>query len=204
MNVLKPHLRTTIETLLGRGVSQREIERRTGVDRKTIRRYAASANSSTPATGSESVASQTPPPWPPGWEGPDLPETTPTEALTASQPAAGGQTGAVSACEAHREWIESQVRLDPALDVDREVDLRLRFGSAEHGLPPHSRRIARTRSSKLSIRGRLDYPLFQRTANLRMSSYATRGTTVRGPPRTFMIYWSRVVCESGSARRTLA
>lgn len=52
MNVLKLHLRTTVETLLGRGVSHREIERRTGVDRKTIRRYARSANSSTPATGS--------------------------------------------------------------------------------------------------------------------------------------------------------
>ncbi len=38
MNVLKPNLRITIETLLLRGESQREIERRTGVDRKTIRR----------------------------------------------------------------------------------------------------------------------------------------------------------------------
>lgn len=37
-DVLKPHLRTTIETLLARGVTQREIERRTGVDRKTIRK----------------------------------------------------------------------------------------------------------------------------------------------------------------------
>ena len=111
MNVLKPHLRTTIETLIGRGVSQREIERRTGVDRKTIRRYAASANSSTPATGSESLESQTPPPRPPGWEGAELPESTPGAALTATQPSAGGQTTAVSACEPHRKWIESQVRL---------------------------------------------------------------------------------------------
>ena len=101
MNVLKPHLRTTIETLLVHGVSQREIERRTGVDRKTIRRYAALANSSTPATGSETLGWQTPPPWPPGWEGADRPETKP----------AGGPTAAVSACEAHRKWIESQVRL---------------------------------------------------------------------------------------------
>jgi transposase len=107
VNVLKPHLRSTIETLLRRGVSQREIELRTGVDRKTIRRYAALANSSTPATGSESLESQTPPPRPPGWEGADLPETT----LTATQPSAGGQTAAVSACEVHRKWIESQVQL---------------------------------------------------------------------------------------------
>jgi transposase len=40
MNVLKPDLQTTIKTLLKKGVSQREIERKTGIDRKTIRRYA--------------------------------------------------------------------------------------------------------------------------------------------------------------------
>ena len=36
MNVLKPHLRITVATLLRGGASQREIERMTGVDRKTI------------------------------------------------------------------------------------------------------------------------------------------------------------------------
>ena len=45
MNVLKAHLRITIATLLASGTSQREIEKRTGVDRKTIRRYARVANS---------------------------------------------------------------------------------------------------------------------------------------------------------------
>jgi transcriptional regulator with XRE-family HTH domain len=40
MNVLKPDLQATIKTLLGRGWSQREIERKTRIDRKTIRRYA--------------------------------------------------------------------------------------------------------------------------------------------------------------------
>ena len=39
MNVLKPHLQTTIWTLLDAGASQREIERVTGIDRKTIRAY---------------------------------------------------------------------------------------------------------------------------------------------------------------------
>ena len=54
MNVLKSHLRITIETLLERGATQREIERFTGVDRKTIRRYQrALANSPGVATGSE-------------------------------------------------------------------------------------------------------------------------------------------------------
>ena len=39
MNVLKPHKQTTIFTLLGLGKSQRDIERITGIDRKTIRSY---------------------------------------------------------------------------------------------------------------------------------------------------------------------
>jgi DNA-binding NarL/FixJ family response regulator len=46
VNVLKSHLRISIETLLKSGTSQHEIARRTGVDRKTIRSYAAAlANS---------------------------------------------------------------------------------------------------------------------------------------------------------------
>lgn len=87
-----------VETLLNRGVAQREIERRTGVDRKTIRRYASVpapdlSNSSTPATGSEEPAGQTPPPRPPG------------SATT------GGPRFTPSACEPHRAWIEAQVAL---------------------------------------------------------------------------------------------
>ena len=86
MNVLKAHLRITIATLLANGATQREIERRTGVDRKTIRRYA--ANSSGVATGPEGPIEENPPPRPPA-----PPCTTP------------------SACEAHREFIEAQVQL---------------------------------------------------------------------------------------------
>jgi hypothetical protein len=51
MNVLKPHLGTTVATLLAAGKSQREIERLTGVDRKTIRalvRAAGEAGSNSP------------------------------------------------------------------------------------------------------------------------------------------------------------
>lgn len=104
MNVLKPHLRITIQTLLDQGASQREIERRTGVDRKTIRRYGRSANSPTPATGSEAVESQTPPPRPPGSRAP------PYSAAETGLPSARTWT-VESACEAHREWIEKQVGL---------------------------------------------------------------------------------------------
>jgi len=99
LNVLKPHLRVTIQTLLGNGTSQREIERLTGVDRKTIRRYERErigppANSPGVATGSEPEknaisAVESPPPRPPA--------QAPSEAR--------------SACEIHREWIEAQVQL---------------------------------------------------------------------------------------------
>jgi transposase len=88
LNVLKSHLRVTIATLLERGASQHEIARRTGVDRKTIRRYAERANSPM-ATGSEPAVDQIPPPRPP--------VRVPREAA--------------SACEPHRAWIEQQVAL---------------------------------------------------------------------------------------------
>jgi transposase len=88
LNVLKSHLRITIATLLGRGESQHEIARRTGVDRKTIRSYAEGANSPM-ATGSESAVGQIPPPRPPA--------RLPKEVR--------------SACEPHRAWIEQQVAL---------------------------------------------------------------------------------------------
>ena len=97
VNVLKPHLQTTIATLLAKGASQRKIERVTGIDRKTIRAYQQRlteerANSPGVATGS---AEQIPPPWPPAWA-----------------------VGVASACEPHREFIETQVRAAPQRDGD--------------------------------------------------------------------------------------
>jgi transposase/5S rRNA maturation endonuclease (ribonuclease M5) len=98
MNVLKPHLQTTVRTLLGKGVSQREINRKTGIHRRTIRRYERLSqltavddpdhpNCPTPATGDGGGFGETAPPRPPA------------------------PKHAVSACEPHREWIEDQVRL---------------------------------------------------------------------------------------------
>ena len=83
--------RNTVETLLGKGVSQHEIHRKTGIDRKTIRKIArrvgvCEANSPM-ATGSGDGGVQIPPPWPPA------------------------ATDARSACEPHRGWIEAQIRL---------------------------------------------------------------------------------------------
>src|SRR3990170_4378534 len=109
VNVLKPHQKSSVLTLVEREVSQHEISRKTGVDRKTIRKLARAvglalaggeSNSPTPATGSESLAGQIPPPRPPAGE-------------------AGGEAvcrprlpaHARSACEAHREWIQAQVHL---------------------------------------------------------------------------------------------
>ena len=40
MNVLKPDKKSTIITLLKNGISQREISRKTSIDRKTVRKYA--------------------------------------------------------------------------------------------------------------------------------------------------------------------
>lgn len=117
MNVLKPHLRITIETLLSGGASHREIERRTGVDRKTIRRYARAANSPTPATGSEGLAHQTPPPWPPAPEptaaaaAAAVHGTLPLMVVPVGPPSSSSAALAVSACAEHREWIETQVQL---------------------------------------------------------------------------------------------
>lgn len=67
MNVLKPHLQTTLLTLLASNTSQHEIARVTKIDRKTIRAYAKrwreqQANSPGVATGS---ADQIAPPRPP-------------------------------------------------------------------------------------------------------------------------------------------
>ncbi|MEK7691998.1 MAG: IS21 family transposase, partial [Bdellovibrionota bacterium] len=70
MNVLKPNLQTTVITLLNNGVSQHEIHRKTGIDRKTIRKYSPGTvdliSNSPMATGFAGVASQIPPPRPPG------------------------------------------------------------------------------------------------------------------------------------------
>jgi len=97
VNVLKDHLRITVETLLARGTTQREIERRTGVNRRTIRALAAKCSGvatgpeskcSTLATGFSGEPDQTAPPRPPA-----LPKV------------------AASACAPHRAFIEAQVAL---------------------------------------------------------------------------------------------
>ena len=91
---MKPHLQTTIWTLLKGGATQREIARITGISRHTIRvyqqRFAADpSNCPGVATGSPS---QTAPPWPP--------TCAPIAAPVAT-----------SKCEPHRAFIDAQLRL---------------------------------------------------------------------------------------------
>jgi len=82
MNVLHPNKKAAIITLLTNGISQREIERKVRVDRKTVRKYARMLNknkvtesatvelSKSPgvATGSVESVDQNPPPRPPAQE----------------------------------------------------------------------------------------------------------------------------------------
>ena len=93
MNVLKPHKQTTIFTLLGLRKSQRDIERITGIDRKTIRSYQRqfeASRSNSPGVATD-PPEQIPPPWPP----------TVVAAVTSS----------TSKCEPHRAFIDAQLRL---------------------------------------------------------------------------------------------
>ena len=99
---MKPHRKGAVITLLENGVPQREISRKTGIDRKTIRKIARELAASegadppkspTPATGSEPESVQNPPPRPP------------------VESVATGYSPTPSACEPHRDWIEAQVRL---------------------------------------------------------------------------------------------
>lgn len=110
---MKPHKQSTIFTLVRNEVSQREIHRMTGIDRKTIRKYRGQlkasgergdSNSSTPATGSEVSEGQNPPPWPPG--------RTESETTSAGLAFRGKIPSlARSDCEPHRSFIEEQVKL---------------------------------------------------------------------------------------------
>jgi len=101
VNVLTPQQRSTIVTLLQNKVSQHEISRKTGIDRKTIRKLVQAmsaaelpAPNSPMATGSLGVVDQIPPARPPALG------CTQSPALPAH---------ARSACEPHRTWIEAQV-----------------------------------------------------------------------------------------------
>lgn len=91
---MKPHLQTTIWTLLKGGATQREIERITGISRHTIRAYQqrfAADPSNCPGVATD----------PPGQTAPPRPPTCATVSLPL----------AASKCEPHRAFIDAQLRL---------------------------------------------------------------------------------------------
>jgi transposase len=93
----------SVETLLKNGVGQREIARRLGVNRRTIRRIVIGAGSkcSTPSTGFCNDVAQNAPPCPPAF----------IEEIASSGPTPNRLASPASACAPHREWIEQQVDL---------------------------------------------------------------------------------------------
>jgi len=137
MNVLKPDKINTIITLSNNGVSQREISKRTAINRKTIRKYLLQSDQvphvdlkskyPTPATGSEGKIDQNTPPWPPAQSTEkqlDKDSKYPTPATgsenkivdypfspSSSENESKMVHNAKSACDPHREWIEKQVGL---------------------------------------------------------------------------------------------
>ena len=139
MNVLKPHLRMSVETLLARGVGLREIARRLDIDRGTVRRIAATLEAKTPgvATDGQAVADSKSRPLATDF-GDGVAANAPTPA-TGCEGAGAEQTGpgwpptsraSMSACEPHREWIEDQVRLGRnAMSIYRELVDRHSFGN---------------------------------------------------------------------------
>lgn len=90
MNVLKPFKKTTVLTLIQNGISQHEISRKTGIDRKTIRKY----QGLSPPSGVESNS-----PMATGFLEPVL-----KEAATVTIP-----KQARSACDPHHDWIVGEV-----------------------------------------------------------------------------------------------
>jgi transposase len=156
MNVLKPHLRITITTLLEAGVTQREIERRTGVDRKTIRRYAQKAKSPTLATGSLESTAQTPPPRPPGSG--EVAEATEAGCVadTAVAPAPGTPSSNVSACAPHAAWIDDQLQLGRnAMSIYQDLVERHGFAHAYNSV---KRFVAKRKAREPERFDVLEYP----------------------------------------------
>jgi transposase len=125
MNVLKPEKLVTMVTLLKKKISQHEISRKVGIDRKTIRKYILQNDfGSFPenrdflpivdvvVTGQVEDKSQNPPPRPPAY-------SVDIENILFH---------ARSACDPHRQWIEEQVRLGRnAMAVYQDLVERFNF-----------------------------------------------------------------------------
>ena len=152
MNVLKPEKVAAIVVLLKNGVSQHEINRKTGIDRKTIRKYAERHNIAPPAgdedsksptlaTGPDEGDGENPPPRPPG----QASEVAPCR----------GSSYARSACEPYREWIEAQVRQGRnAISIYQDL---VELHAFEHKYNSVKRFVRRLRKKDPKQFGRLEF-----------------------------------------------
>ncbi len=160
MNVLQPNKKAAIITLLTNGVSQREIERKVRVDRKTVRKYArieknkkqtGDDNSKSPGVATDSWASadQNPPPRPPAHE-------ASISAFEFSYNEYSIPAHARSACEPHRLWIEEQVRLGRnAVSIYQDLVERYAF---EHKYNSVKRFCRALRKKNPTQYDRLEFP----------------------------------------------
>ena len=153
MNVLKPEKRVTMVTLLKKNISQHEISRKVGIDRKTIRKYirqndpgSLSENGySLPPTdvvaiGQVEDQSQNPPPRPPVY-------SVDTENIPFH---------ARSACGPHRQWIEEQVRLGRnAMSIYQDLVERFNFNHKYNSVKRFVRKLKQKTPKQFD---RLEFP----------------------------------------------
>lgn len=102
MNVLKPFKQAAIQTLVKNGISQHEISRKTGIDRKTVRKY------QTKVIANRDISNS---PMATGFLGttgpPDQKESASDAATSASGGLASARKG--SQCKSHHDWIAVEV-----------------------------------------------------------------------------------------------
>ncbi|MCK5784239.1 MAG: IS21 family transposase [Desulfobacterales bacterium] len=136
MNVLKPEKQAAMAILLEKNVSQREISRKAGIDRKTIRKYlrqnhlGPSQNNDFyfsidgVATGQDEF--QNPPPRPPA-------DSVDTQSIPFH---------ARSACDPHRKWIEEQIGLcRNAMAIYQDLVERFNFNHKYNSVKRFVRKI---------------------------------------------------------------
>ena len=126
MHVLKQIDKVAVISLLKSGCSQREIEQKTRINRKTIRRYARMIEKNPDSV--EALLLSKSPPRPP--DGNALKSTS---------------NVAKSACEPHRKWIEEQIRLGRnAVSIYQDLVERFGFENAYNSVKKFVRRLRKT------------------------------------------------------------
>ncbi|MCG2777342.1 MAG: IS21 family transposase [Desulfobacterales bacterium] len=135
MNVLKPQKQNDLRALVRAGYSFREIERRLGIRRETVSRYAKAADiwpseESKPATV-ERVATE------------KSGQTEPAEQPKSNQSlAAEGFKQSISACAVHHQWIDEQVRLGRnAVSIYQDLVERFAFVHKYNSVKRYVRRL---------------------------------------------------------------